>query len=359
MFPRNQLAPRAAYGATIDLDYLRDLARAHEQADFDRVLIANGGGDPIILAAYAAAQTEKLGFMLAHRPALVAPVWAARTYATLDQTTKGRIRLHAVTGYAAEPEYGETEIDKASRYERAGEYLDIVRRTWTSDEPFDYDGKYFQVKNAKSPIRPYQAPHVPISVGGSSDGAYRIAVKYADLYALWAEPLADVATRIATLKSFADIEGVPAPRVSMSVRLIIGATEELAWQKARGIAATLEKNYKVAPRIGRSGGAERLLAVAEKGERHDTALWFGTATAVEGSHDSTSLVGTPDTIIAALLAYYDIGVTTFLSRGYDPLYDAVDYGRYIISAVREEVRKRDQQRAAQGQKEIRRVAAAA
>jgi alkanesulfonate monooxygenase len=342
LFPRNQLAPRAAYASKIDLEYLRDLARAHEQADFDRVLIANGGGDPIILAAYAAAHTERLGFMLAHRPALVAPVWAARTYATLDHTTGGRIRLHAITGYAAEPEHGETLSDKAARYERAGEYLDIVRRAWTSDRPFDYDGKYFQVHNARSPIKPLQEPHVPISVGGSSDGAYRIAVQHSDLYALWAEPLADVAARIAKLKSFADEAGVPAPRVSLSVRLIIGATEEQAWAKAHEIAGTLEKNYKAAPRVGRSGGAERLLAVADRGERHDRALWLGTATAVEGSHDSTSLVGTPDTIIAALLDYYDVGVTTFLNRGYDPLYDAIDYGRYIIPAVREEVRKREQ-----------------
>jgi alkanesulfonate monooxygenase len=35
-----------------------------------------------------------------------------------------------------------------------------------------------------------------------------------------------------------------------------------------------------------------------------------------------------------------LGVTTFLNRGYDPLYDTVDYGRWIIPAVREEARRR-------------------
>ena len=37
--------------------------------------------------------------------------------------------------------------------------------------------------------------------------------------------------------------------------------------------------------------------------------------------DTTALVGTPDTIIASLLDYVDLGVTTFLNRGYDPIYD--------------------------------------
>jgi alkanesulfonate monooxygenase len=70
-------------------------------------------------------------------------------------------------------------------------------------------------------------------------------------------------------------------------------------------------------------------------------LWLSTATAVGATHDSTALVGTPDTIVQALLDYYDIGVTTFLNRGYEPLYDALDYGRWIIPVVREEVRRRE------------------
>ena len=43
----------------------------------------------------------------------------------------------------------------------------------------------------------------------------------------------------------------------------------------------------------------------------------------------------------ALLDYVDIGVTTLLIRGYDPLDDAIDYGRYLLPLVREEVARRD------------------
>lgn len=349
LFPENQLAPRAAYGAGLDLVWLRDLAQAHERAGFDRVLIANGGGDPLLLAAHAAAHTERLGFMLAHRPALVAPTLAARTFATLDHTTRGRIRLHCVTGHTADLEHGETITDKAERYARAGEYLELVKRTWTSDLPFDFEGKYFRVQGAFSPIKPLQQPHVPVSVGGSSDAAYQLAVRHADLYALWAEPLADIQGRIAKLHGFASQEKVAPPRVSLSVRLIIGPTDAIAWERAHDIVARLRANQalSVNRRRGRSGGAERQVSITERGDRFDRALYMGTSEAIGFDTDSTSLVGSPDTVVAALLDYWELGVTTFLNRGYYPLYDAVDYGRHIIPAVREEVRRREQYRAAQ------------
>lgn len=348
LFPRNQLAPRQAYGSKLDLTYLRDLARAHEHAGFDRVLIANGGGDPLFLAAYAASQTERLGFMIAHRPGLTAPTIAARAFATLDHTTNGRIRLHAITGHAPEPEHGEAVFEKDDRYARTAEYLEVVKRTWTSEQPFDFEGRFFHVKGASSPIKPLQLPHVPISLGGSSDAAYHVAVKHTDLYALWAEPLVDIAARIQKLRAVAAEHGVPAPRVSLSVRLIIAPTEDLAWQKAHEIVAALKESRAKGGGLrtdrGQSGGAQRQLDIASRGDRYDRALFMGTSTAIGGGTDSTSLVGTPDTVIAALLDYHDLGVTTFLSRGYDPLHDAIDYGRYVFGPLREELRRRDASR---------------
>ena len=42
----------------------------------------------------------------------------------------------------------------------------------------------------------------------------------------------------------------------------------------------------------------------------------------------------------ALLDYYDLGVTTFLIRGFDPLEDAIDYGRELIPHTRTLVAER-------------------
>ena len=40
------------------------------------------------------------------------------------------------------------------------------------------------------------------------------------------------------------------------------------------------------------------------------------------------------------LDYYDLGVTTFLIRGFDPLDDAIDYGRELIPLTRKLVADR-------------------
>ncbi|MGF7151611.1 alkanesulfonate monooxygenase [Sphingomonas zeicaulis] len=333
-------------GGTLDLDFLRDLARAHEHADFDRVLML-AGGESVVATGYAASVTERLGFMIPYRPGLTTPAHGAKTLAALDHVTRGRIRVHAITGITAEPGNGNTITDKDARYARTSEYLEVLRRAWTEDRPFDFDGQFYQLRNVFSPVKPLQKPHIPISFGGSSDAAYHVAVRHTDLYALWAEPLTDVAEQIGKLRAAAAAIGAPVPRVSLSVRLIIGKTEEQAWERAHAIAAALtdhRRNAAPSPvaHHGLQGtGTKRLLAAAERGERHDRALWMGTATAVGGTHDSTSLVGTPDTIVAALLDYYDIGVTTFLNRGYEPLYDAIDYGRWIIPAVRAAVKGRE------------------
>jgi alkanesulfonate monooxygenase len=46
--------------------------------------------------------------------------------------------------------------------------------------------------------------------------------------------------------------------------------------------------------------------------------------------------------------YYAIGVTTFLIRGFDPLQDAIDYGRDLIPVVRQEAARRERQTVAAG-----------
>jgi alkanesulfonate monooxygenase len=51
-------------------------------------------------------------------------------------------------------------------------------------------------------------------------------------------------------------------------------------------------------------------------------------------------VGTPEQVADALLDYYDLGVTTFLIRGFDPLEDAIDYGRELIPRTRALVAQR-------------------
>jgi alkanesulfonate monooxygenase len=334
----------------VDRGYLRRFAQVHEDASFDRVLIGTASLAPegSQIAAYAAAHTERLSFLVSHRPGFRAPTVAARELATLDQLSEGRAAVHIITGgHDAEQRRDGDFVGKDERYARTDEYLDVVRKAWNASEPFDYKGRFYQVEGYASGVRPLQKPGIPLYFGGSSEAAYRVGSKHADVYALWGEPLAETKQQIESIRAAASAAGRNTPpRISVSFRPILGATEEIAWDRAGRILEAIRGNLGALPaRWFNAGpkpvGSQRLLAAAEKGDRHDRALWTAIAKATGAPGNSTALVGTAETVAQALLDYYEIGVTTFLIRGFDPFDDAIDFGRELIPRVREEVRRRE------------------
>lgn len=347
-----------AEGPVIDPGYTKRFARAHEDAGFDRILIGYGSGYPegSQVAAYAAAHTERISLLIAHRPGFVAPTLAARQFATLDQFSGGRVAVHTITGgNNAEQRRDGDYLEHDERYARTDEYLGILRKTWESEEPFSHEGTYYRLEDHYAETKP--AHRIPLYFGGSSAAAYRVGGKHADTFALWGEPLKETAEQIASVHAAAREAGradADLPGISVSFRPILGATDELAWERAERILDTITNgggNAYFTTKKGRSWagpgrqpenvGSQRLLAAADKADRHDRALWTAPAKATGAGGNSTALVGTPETVAQALLDYVDIGVTTILIRGYDPLNDAVDYGRELIPLVREEVARRD------------------
>src|SRR5580692_5056199 len=139
----------------IDRGYLRRFAQVHEDANFDRVLIGTASLAPegSQIAAYAAAHTERLSFLVSHRPGFRAPTVAARELATLDQLSQGRAAVHIITGgHDAEQRRDGDFLGKDERYARTDEYLDVVRKAWTATEPFDYKGQFYQVEGYASGV---------------------------------------------------------------------------------------------------------------------------------------------------------------------------------------------------------------
>jgi hypothetical protein len=96
-------------GPPFDATVIAETARIHERAGFDRVLIGyfSDAPDGFLVGAHAASVTERLSFLLAHRPGFVAPPLAARKLATLDQLSDGRlavpIRPRTATGPTTRP----------------------------------------------------------------------------------------------------------------------------------------------------------------------------------------------------------------------------------------------------------------
>lgn len=342
----------APVGPVFDKEYIRAFAQAHEDAGFDRILVGYWSDQPdgFLVTALAGLATTRLGLLLAHRPGFVAPTLAARKLATLDQLLDGRLALNVISGGSnAEQRKDGDFLDHDQRYARTDEFIEVVRKTWTAEQPFDHQGEFYQVEQAYSAIKSSQQPHLPVFFSGASEPAVRVAGKHADVYMLWGESLEQTGEIVARVRAEAARHGRQI-EFSLSFRPIIAASEEQAWAKAERILnsarARLEQAGPAGAKKTESVGAQRLLQTVARGERVDGRLWTGIAGLVGGSQNSTALVGTPEQVADALLAYYDLGIRHFLIRGFDPLNDAVDYGRELIPLIRAKVAERDRQQAA-------------
>jgi alkanesulfonate monooxygenase len=311
--------------------------RAHEEAGFDRILVpyhSTAGCHPHHRASGCGHAAHQL--MLAHRPGFVAPTLAARQLATLDHFSGGRLGVHIISGGSdIEQRRDGDYLDHDQRYARTDEYLQILRQVWTADKPFDHQGAHYRFEQAYSEVKPLQQPQLDL-LRWASEAAIPVAGRHADVYALWGESLEQVRELTGRVRAEAARHGREIS-FSVSFRPILAATEEQAWARAERI---LDETRRLRSGNGtrhpaytgpqESEGARRLLAAAEKGDRVDKRLWTAIAKETGARYNSTALVGTPEQVAEALLDYYDLGVTTFLIRGFDPLEDAIDYGRELI-----------------------------
>jgi len=330
-------------GPPFNVEVIAETARLHEQAGFDRVLIGyfSHAPDGFLIGAHAAAVTRRLQFLLAHRPGFVAPTVAARKLATLDHLSGGRTAVHMISGgNDAEQARDGDFTDHDARYRRPQEYVTLLQRTWTAPVPFDHQGEFYRVVGAYSDIRCQQVPHMPIYGGGGSPAASAALAPVVDVYMLWGEPLKTTAAFMEEVRAVARSTKHQLT-FSLSTRPILGRTEGEAWDRARRILATITARHQGTVPPPHNAGSLRLLEAAADKEVHDSCLWMALAVATGARGNSTALVGTPETVAEALVAYYDLGATSLLIRGYDPLADAVAYGRELIPRVRALVAERD------------------
>lgn len=344
--PRDMSETRPSSGPSIDPGYIRAAAQAHDDGGFDRILIGwfSNGPDGFQIAAHAGASTKHVGFLVAHRPGFRSPTVAARDFATLDQLTAGRAAIHVISGGDDVDQLRDGDrLGKEDRYDRTDEYVGILKQIWSASGPVDHAGRYYNFVGASPDVRTHQQPRIPIYFGGASDAAIEVAGKHADVYALWGETHAQVKEIIARVRAATERHrGVDAARkigFSLSFRPILAPTEDAAWAKAEDILATIKKirgEAALGPAAGApaNAGSQRLLQAAALGDRPEGRLYTAIARATGARGNTTALVGTPQQVAEAFMEYHALGVTTFLIRGFEPLGDAVDYGRDLLPATR-------------------------
>jgi alkanesulfonate monooxygenase len=350
--PSTELNPIPHRG--LDRAWVREYSQALDDGGFDYTLVPyfSSSPEPFVLGSFIGAVTENIKPVIALRPNHTFPLVAAQKLATLDQLTEGRALVHLISGgQDAEQRRQGDFLTKDERYARTSEYIDLLRLAWTTKAPVSHDGKYYQFEDFGPGFATHSGEPIPISIGGESDIAFSIGSAKADWFAFNSgASLAQTRADFDRVAGLAAAAGRSTPRFWVTFRPIIAKTDALAWEKAHDYAARAGKSaaaFKAATagkfltQPVQSEGARRQLAYAAASERYDRAVWTGTTRATGGGGASTALVGSPETVAAAILDYVDAGASVVSIRGYDTLSDVKAYARYLLPLVRQEIAHRE------------------
>lgn len=281
--------PGAQADAGVNIDHYIDLAQTAERGLFDQVFVADSPGiwhqgdresfsrqgrlshfEPVTLWAALSAVTKHIGFVATASTTYEDPYLLARKFASLDHISKGRAAWNVVTT-SAENVHGnfglDAHPDPALRYERAHEFVDVVKGLWDSFEDdaflrdkasgvyFDPDklhslnhiGKHLKVKGPLNIERPPQGHPVIVQAGSSEDGKELAAATAEAIFTAW--------TSLAEAQAFyKDVKGRMArygrrPEqllVLPGISPVIGRTEEEAQAKWAELQALIHPSVGLA-----------------------------------------------------------------------------------------------------------------
>lgn len=322
-----------------EFSYFKQIAQAVDRLGFPGVLLPTGQNceDSWITAAGLAAHTERLKYLVALRPGVTTPTFAARQSVTLDRLSNGRLLLNVVVGGNPIELAGDgVFLPHDERYEQAREFLTIWRGL-VSGETVNFAGKHFRIENGRLDQLPVQ-DHLPLWFGGSSEAGQDVAADLVDTYLTWGEPPAQVAEKLAAARRKAAARG-RAFRFGIRLHFIVRETEEEAWQAADKLISrvTDEQIENAQARFLKQMDSvgQRRMAELHGGRRDKLVvspnLWAGIGLVRNGA--GTALVGTPEQVAARIREYQAIGIDTIIGSGYPHLEEAYRVAELLFPAL--------------------------
>jgi alkanesulfonate monooxygenase len=321
-------------GRPASVPYLGQIARSAEQLGFEAALTPTGAWceDAWISTAMISSLSERLKFLVAFRPGVIAPYLAAQMSGTFQNLSGGRLLLNVVTGGEDHEQqmFGDF-LGKEERYARADEFLEIVRRLWTGDT-VTFEGKYLSVNDATLQHIPDPLPE--IYFGGSSPAGIAVAAKHADVYLTWGEPPEAVAEKLDRVRKAAADVG---RELKFGIRLhtIARDTSEAAWAEADRLLEHISEDEiaRIQSGLKRSAseGQQRMLEL-NKGSKEGLEiypnLWAGIGLVRGGA--GTAMVGSYTEIADLIEAYRAVGIEEFVLSGYPHLEESYWFGEGVL-----------------------------
>ena len=198
------------------------------------------------LLSALAARTERLRVgLLVTSNRFRPPAMLAKMAATVDAVAGGRLDFGIGVGSRpdhplARREYEAHGLPFVGTADAVGGFAEacaVIRRLWTEDEPFDFDGKYVRLTGAYCNPKPVQRPGPPIVIGGRASSTLRVAAEHADV---WNVPgggdIAELAGRSALLDRYCAEIGRDPAEIVRSIHLAASYDDPAATRDAIGAA---------------------------------------------------------------------------------------------------------------------------
>ncbi len=325
------------------LDYLAKVTRAAEEAGFVNILVPTGTHcvDGWEAAAAISTMTRKIKFLVALRPGIVGPVFAAQQANSLDYLTGGRVSLNVVSG-ANEKDlkrYG-YHLPHDERYEVTEEFMEVMNLIWEERGPVTFSGKFFQVEDAHVWPPRGTHPHPDVFLAGSSGPGKRAAARFADVHVFFAYEPEVVAADIREVREIS--AGYPRERpLEFGLRhcVCVRETKEEARRAAESLAGDSADlgntpTWADSVRLSDSTSQSRINEMSSRASPWLTdTIYMGINRVRAGG--ATMFVGTPEMVAAQIREYVDAGATHFIMHGWPYLEEAEIFGREVMPLLKD------------------------
>ncbi|MEF9956869.1 MAG: LLM class flavin-dependent oxidoreductase [Acinetobacter sp.] len=290
--------PESQPDKAVDFDFIKEQVQLAEKGLFDAYFLADGlavnfgqaekngysdkvaGFEPVTLFAALSTVTKHIGFIATASTTYEEPYLLARKFASLDHLSHGRAGWNVVTSASesAAANFGyEQQIPHAERYERAQEYVELIKKLWDSweDDAFLHDkasgvfydaekvhnpnhkGKYYSVKGALNVPRTPQGYPVIVQAGQSGPGR-DLAARYAEVIFTANQKLEDAQEFYRDVKGRLAKYGRSTDELLIlpGVSAFVGRTEEEARAKYQQLTDLIHPEAGLALLSGLSGGID-------------------------------------------------------------------------------------------------------
>lgn len=314
-----------------DMEGWVHFARHAEEAGIESVLVAlnHYEPDPLMISCALGRATKQLKFIAAYRSGLMQPTIFVQQINTLSGLIQGRVDLNIVAGSSTLEQRGYGDfLAHDERYARAEEFLAVCNAFWRGVGDVDFDGKYYRVErgNLNTPFLAPDRNAPEIYISGHSEASEQLAYSQGTC---WLR-VADTPEKLQPLVARVRERGI---RVCLRLGLICRPTREEAVGAAEALLPEDRQESTTALKDDSQMYKEGA-AVARDAHWLNRSLWAGLV-----PHYGpvwTILLGSPQELAEAFLAYKQIGVSEFIISGWPEIDEVNIFGREVLPLIRRE-----------------------